>query len=259
MDLGIAGRQALVIGASRGMGRAVALCLAQDAVALTIVARQPDALERTAAEIRQQTGATVTTVAADITTPAGRDAAMAACPSPDILINNGDGELPGDFRNWTRDDWLRGIDKMMLAPIEMIRLTIDGMSERRFGRVVNIVSRSVKIAQPELGLSNAARSGLVGFVAGLARQVASRNVTINNILPGIIASEAQRQHVEELARTSGRSFDEIWAQRAGSNPAGRYGEPDEVGAYVAFLCSNRAGFITAQNLLIDGGGYPGTF
>ena len=259
MDLGITGRHALVIGASRGMGRAVAFALAQDAVVLTIVARHSDALEATAAQIRAQTGARVATVSADVTTPGGRHAILAACPAPDILVNNGDGEPPGDFRAWTREDWIRGIDKMMLTPIEMIRLTIDGMTERGFGRIVNIVSRSVKIAQPELGLSNAARSGLVGFVAGLARQVAPLNVTINNVLPGIIASDAQRQHVEDMARTSGRTFDAIWSERARNNPTCRYGEPEEVGAYVAFLCSKQAGFVTAQNLLIDGGSYPGTF
>lgn len=259
MDLGISGRTALLTGASRGMGHAAALALAGEGVKLTLVARTPARLEEAALEIRARTGAEVAIVAADITTPEGRAAALAACPAPDILMNNADGELPGDFRNWTRADWIRGVDRMMLTPIEMIRLTVDGMMERGFGRIVNIVSRSVKIAQPELGLSNAARSGLVGFVAGLARQTAARNVTINNILPGIIASDGQRQHVEELARTTGRPFADIWAERAGQNPAGRYGEPAEVGAYVAFLCSAQAGFVNAQNLMIDGGHYPGTY
>lgn len=259
MDLGIAGRKALVTGASRGMGRAAALALAAEGAELTIVARTPQTLEAAAAEIRAATGAAVTAVAGDITTPQGRKAALAACPAPDILVNNGDGEPPGDFRDWTRADWIRGLDRMMLSPIEMIRLTVDGMTERGFGRIVNIVSRSVKIAQAELGLSNAARSGLVGFVAGLARQTVARNVTINNVLPGIVASDGQRHHVEVLARDSGRPFEAIWAERAAQNPAGRYGEPEEVGAYIAFLCSRQAGFVTAQNLLIDGGQYPGTY
>lgn len=259
MDLGLSGRRALLTGSSRGMGRAAAFALAQEGVELTLLARTPDVLEQTAAEIRARAGVRVTAVAGDITTPAGRAAALAACPEPDILVNNADGELPGDFRNWSREDWIRGVDKMMLTPIEMIRLTVDGMMARGFGRIVNIVSRSVKIAQPELGMSNAARSGLVGFVAGLARQTVAHNVTINNILPGIIASDGQRGHVEELARVTGRSFDEIWAQRAAQNPAGRYGEPDEVGAYIAFLCSAKAGFVNAQNLMIDGGQYPGTY
>lgn len=259
MDLGITGKRALVTGASRGMGRAAALALAHENVELTILARTPDTLEKTAAEIRALTGAKVTAVAGDITTSEGRQAALAACPEPDILVNNADGELPGDFRNWAREDWLRGIDRMMLTPIEMMRLTVDGMMDRGFGRVVNIVSRSVKIAQVELGMSNAARSGLVGFVAGLARQTISRNVTINNVLPGIIASDGQRDHVAVLAKQSGRPFEDIWRERAAQNPAGRYGEPDEIGAYIAFLCSSKAGFVTAQNLLIDGGQYPGTF
>lgn len=259
MDLGISGRSALVTGGSRGMGFAAALALAAEGVKLTLVARTPATLEAAAQAIRARTAAEVIPVAADITTPEGRAAALDACPAPDILLNNADGELPGDFRDWTRADWIRGVDRMMLTPIDMIRLTVDGMMERGFGRIVNIVSRSVKIAQPELGLSNAARSGLVGFVAGLARQTVARNVTINNILPGIIASDGQRQHVEELARTTGRPFTDIWAERAAQNPAGRYGEPDEVGAYVAFLCSARAGFVTAQNLMIDGGQYPGTY
>jgi 3-oxoacyl-[acyl-carrier protein] reductase len=259
MDLGIIGKHALVTGASRGMGKAAALALAREGVALTILARTKETLEAAAEEIRVSTGAHVTAVLGDITTEQGRGAALAACPHPDILVNNADGELPGDFRNWTREDWHRGIDRMMLTPIEMIRLTVDGMMERKFGRVVNIVSRSVKIAQAELGLSNAARSGLVGFVAGLARQTVAHNVTINNVLPGIVASDGQRQHVEVLARETGRAFEEIWAERASQNPAGRYGRPEEVGAYIAFLCSSNAGFVTAQNLLIDGGQYPGTY
>lgn len=259
MDLGIYGKNALVTGASRGMGKAAAMALAHEGVELTILARTHETLEAAAADIRTQTGARVTAVLGDITTPAGREAALAACPAPDILVNNADGELPGDFRNWSREDWLRGIDRMMLTPIDMMRLTVDGMMERKFGRVVNIVSRSVKIAQAELGMSNAARSGLVGFVAGLARQTIAHNVTINNVLPGIIASDGQRQHVQVLADESGRAFDEIWAERAAQNPAGRYGRPEEIGAYIAFLCSANAGFVTAQNLLIDGGQYPGTF
>ncbi len=241
------------------MGRACALALAREGVAVTIVARTAEPLERAAADIRAETGASVTTVVADITTEAGRRAALAACPEPDILLNNADGVPPGDFRRHSRDDWIAALDAMMLAPIEMIRLTVDGMTARGFGRIVNIASRSVKIAQPELALSNGARSGLVGFVAGLARQTVKHNVTINNILPGIIASDGQRRHVEALAAQTGRGFDDVWRERAAANPAGRYGEPAEVGAYVAFLCSAHAGFVTGQNLLIDGGQYPGTF
>ncbi|HEY7662130.1 MAG TPA: SDR family oxidoreductase [Xanthobacteraceae bacterium] len=259
MELGIRGRKALLTGASRGLGRACAFALAQEGVDVTIVARKREALEKTAAEIAAATGAAVTTVAGDISTGEGRSAALAACPAPDILLNNADGRLPGDFREWSRDDWIAALDAMMLSPIEMMRLTVDGMMARGFGRIVNIVSRSVKVAQPELGLSNGARSGLVGFVAGLARQTIRCNVTINNLLPGIFDSEAQRAHVAAMLAATGKSFDELWRARAEANPARRYGRPAELGAYFAFLCSEHAGFITGQNLLIDGGSYPGTY
>ena len=205
------------------------------------------------------TGVTVVAVTGDIATEAGRKAALAACPEPDILVNNAEGRLPGDFRTWTRDDWIAALDTMMLSHIEMMRLTVDGMMARGFGRIVNIVSRSVKIPQLELGLSNGARSGLVGFVAGLARQTVAHNVTINNLLPGIFDSDAQHAHVEGMVAASGKTFDQLWRERAAANPAKRYGEPAELGAYCAFLCSAQAGFVTGQNLLIDGGSYPGTY
>jgi 3-oxoacyl-[acyl-carrier protein] reductase len=259
VDLGIRGRKALLSGASRGLGKACALAIAQEGVDVTIVARTRDVLLRSCEEIAAQTGVKVTPVVGDITTPAGRQAALEACPDPDILLNNADGPVPGDFRNWSREDWLGALDSMMLAPIEMIRLTVDGMISRRFGRIVNIVSRSVKIPQLELGLSNGARSGLVGFVGGLARQVAVHNVTINNLLPGIFDSDAQRRHIEGMLVDGGKTFDEIWRARAAANPARRYGRPPELGAYFAFLCSEHAGFVTAQNLLVDGGSYPGTY
>ncbi|HUC49455.1 MAG TPA: SDR family oxidoreductase [Xanthobacteraceae bacterium] len=259
MNLGIAGKNALLCGASRGLGKACALALAQEGVNITIVARTPDVLERAGAEIAQATGVTVKTVAGDITTSEGRNGAVAACPEPDILINNADGPLPGDFRDWSRDDWIAALDAMMLGPIEMMRLTVDGMMARGFGRIINIVSRSVKIPQIELGLSNGARSGLVGFAGGLARQTVERNVTINNILPGIFDSDAQRRHIEGMLVPGGKTFDDVWRARAAANPAKRYGRPSELGAYCAFLCSEHAGFVTGQNVLIDGGSYPGTF
>lgn len=259
MDLGIEGRRALLTGASKGMGRACAMALAREGVDVTIVARGRDALEATAAAIRAETGAKVTAVAADVTTAEGRGAALAACPEPDILLNNAGGMPPGDFRTWTRDDWIAAVDLMMLPPIEMIKATVDGMMARGFGRIVNIASRSVKIAQPELGLSNGARSGLVGFVAGLSRQTVASNVTINNLLPGIFDSDAQREHIAGMLDEMGQSFDEVWQARANANPARRYGRTEEIGAYFAFLCSVHAGYITGQNLLIDGGSYPGTY
>ncbi len=259
MDLGLSGRRALVMGASRGLGRACAEALAREGVALTIVARDRDRLARAAAEIGAATGAAVTSVAADFRTESGRAAALAACPAPDILVTSAEGAPPGDFRGWSRDDWLAALDDMMLGPIALIRASVDGMAARGFGRIVNVVSRSVKSPQLELGLSNGARTGLVGFCAGLARQVAGRNVTINHLLPGIFASDAQRRHVDGLVAMTGRPFDEIWAARAQASPAGRYGEPSELGAACAFLCSAQAGYVTGQSLLVDGGGYPGTF
>lgn len=259
MDLGIGGRTALLFGASRGMGRACALRLAQEGVDVVIAARTEATLVEAAAEIASKTGRTVRHVVADITTEAGRNAALAACPAPDILLNNADGAPPGDFRGWTAADWHAAIDSMMLGPIEMMRRTVDGMIERRFGRIVNIVSRSVKTPQLELGLSNGARSGLVGFVAGLARQTVRHNVTINNLLPGVFATDAQRRHIEGMLESSGKSFEQLWQERGSNNPAGRYGEADEMGALCAFICSVHAGYICGQNILIDGAAYPGTF
>jgi 3-oxoacyl-[acyl-carrier protein] reductase len=258
MELGIRGRKALLSGASRGLGKAAALALARDGVDITILARTRDVLERTADEIRAL-GVRVAAVVGDVTTAEGRGAALAACPEPDILINSADGSLPGDFRDYSRADWHAALDAMMLAPIEMMRLTVDGMMARSFGRIVNISSRSAKIAQLENSLSNGARSGLIGFVAGLSRQTVEHNVTINNILPGIFDTDAQKRHIDVLVRETGKPFAQIWNERAAGNPARRYGRPEEFGAYCAFLCSAQAGYITGQNLLIDGGSYPGTY
>jgi 3-oxoacyl-[acyl-carrier protein] reductase len=259
MDLGIRGRKALLTGASRGLGKACAMALAQEGVDITILARTRETLEATCSEIRNTAGVAVTAVVGDITTARGRDDALAACPEPDILLNNADGPVPGDFRGWSRDDWMAALDAMMLSPIDMMRRTVDGMMARGFGRVVNIVSRSVKIPQLELGLSNGARSGLVGFVGGLARQTVAHNVTINNLLPGIFDTDAQRRHIEGMLEPGGKSFDQIWRERAAANPARRYGRAAEFGAYCAFLCSQHAGYVTGQNILVDGGSYPGTF
>lgn len=259
MDLGIRGKTALVCGASRGLGKACAAALAHEGVNLTIVARTHDALERAGAEISNASGVTVTAVAADLTTAAGRAAAVAACPRPDILVTNSQGPLPGDFRAWSRDDWIAALDDMMLGPIEMIRLTVDGMMARGFGRIVNIVSRSVKSPQAELGLSNGARAGLVGFAAGLSRQTVARNVTINNLLPGIFDSDAQHRHIRGMLAETGKTFAQLFRERAAASTAKRYGDPAELGALCAFLCSIHAGYITGQSILIDGGSYPGSF
>jgi len=259
MDLGIAGKSALVFGGSRGMGRACARRLALEGVDVVIAARTEATLMATAVELSGEAGRAVRYVVADLTHDAGRDAALAACPNPDILVNNADGAPPGDFRQWTPADWHAAIDSMMVGPIEMMRRTVDGMMARGFGRIVNIVSRSVKTPQLELGLSNGARSGLVGFTAGLARQTVKRNVTINNLLPGVFATDAQRNHILGMLESTGKTFDELWHERGGNNPAGRYGEADEMGALCAFICSAQAGYITGQSILIDGGAYPGTF
>ena len=259
MDLGIAGRSALVCGGSRGLGRAAALALAEAGALVTLAGRTAATLDEAAGAIAAATGTPVATVVADVTTGPGRDALLRACPAPDILLTNSDGPEPGDFRDYGRDDWLRAADELMVSPVELIRRTVDGMAERRFGRVVNVVSRSVKIAQPDLALSNGARSGLVGFVAGIAREFVRHNVTLNNILPGPFDTDGQRRPVRGLADRTGRPYEAIWAEREAANPARRFGRPDEFGNLCAFLCSAHAGFITAQNILIDGGAYPGVF
>jgi 3-oxoacyl-[acyl-carrier protein] reductase len=249
MDLGIAGKRALVCAASKGLGRACAFSLAENGVNVTIVARERFALEAAAADIRRETGVEANAVLADITTPAGRAAALYACPSPDILVNNAGGPPPGDFREWSRDHWLAALDANMLTPIELIKATVDGMIARRFGRIVNITSSAVKAPIEALGLSNGARSGLTGFVAGLARKTVRHNVTINNLLPGPFDTDRLRSVIPP----------HLWEQRQSEHPAGRFGQPEEFGEACAFLCSAQAGYITGQNLLMDGGAYPGVF
>ncbi len=259
MDLGIKGKKALVCAASKGLGRGCAMSLAREGADVTIVARTPETLERTAAEIRAATGATVTTVAADITTEEGRQLSLAACPDPDILINNAGGPPPGDFRHWGRDEWISALDANMLTPIFLVKATVDGMIGRKFGRVVNITSAAVKAPIDILGLSNGARSGLTGFIAGLARQTVRHNVTINNLLPGPFDTERLHANMAVAAKNSGRDVAELTRERAEKNPAGRFGTAAEFGDACAYLCSAQAGYITGQNFLIDGGGYPGTF
>lgn len=259
MDLGISGKKALVCAASRGLGLACATALAQAGCQVVMVARRPDVLAQAADDVRLASGAQVIAVAADITTPAGRAAALAALPEPDILVNNAGGPPPGDFRDWDRDAWIKALDANMLTPIELIKATIDPMIARRWGRIVNITSGAVKAPIDVLGLSNGARSGLTGFVAGLARNVASHGVTLNNLLPGLFDTDRITQVVGAQAKNQGISFDEAKALREKSIPAGRLGNPAEFGAMCAFLCSNHAGYITGQNILLDGGAFPGTF
>jgi len=259
MDLGIKGRKAIVCAASKGLGRGCAMSLAMNGVDLVINARTAETLEATAREIREKTGVKVEAVATDITTEAGRKAVLEACPEPDILVNNAGGPPPGDFRDWGEADWIAAVRANMLAPIELIRATVDGMGERGFGRIVNITSSAVKAPIPELGLSNGARSGLTGFVAGVARSVAGKGVTINNILPGRFDTDRLRSGFAAKARATGRPESDFEAEARKAIPVGRFGDPQEFGELCAFVCSVRAGYITAQNLLIDGGSYPGTF
>jgi 3-oxoacyl-[acyl-carrier protein] reductase len=259
MDLGITGKHALVCAASKGLGKGCALALAQEGVHVTIVARTHETLEATAQEIRQKTGVTVRAVATDITTAAGRRAALDACADPDILVNNAGGPPPGDFRDWTRDDWFKALDANMLTPIELIKATVDGMMARGFGRIVNITSSAVKAPIDILGLSNGARSGLTGFVAGLARKTVAKGVTINNLLPGPFETDRLRANFAAVSQKSGKTVEEVRAARMQENPAGRFGTAEEFGAACAFLCSVHAGYITGQNFLLDGGAYPGTF
>ena len=258
MDLGIKGRTALVCAASKGLGKGCAMALAREGVSLVITARGKEALEATAEEIRKATGAMVVAVAGDITTAEGRAAALAACASPDILINNAGGPPPGDFRSWSRDDWIKAVDANMLTPIELIKATVDGMIARKFGRIVNITSGAVKMPIPELGLSNGARTGLTGFVAGLSRQTVAHNVTINGLLPGPFDTDRLRGNMVFNAKKLGKTPEELAKIRAEGNPAKRFGTIEEFGAACAFLCSTHAGFITGQNLLMDGGAFPGT-
>lgn len=261
MDLGISTRHALVCGASKGLGRACAEALAREGVNVTVVARNAATLEATANEIRQMAGSQVkvTAVAADITTPQGRKEALAACPQPDILVTNAGGPPPGDFRNWEREQWIAALDANMLTPIELIRATVDGMMDRGFGRIINITSGAVKAPIDILGLSNGARSGLTGFIAGLSRTTAHKNVTINNLLPGPFETDRLRATFEAAAKSSGKDIEVLIAARRDSNPAKRFGTPAEFGAFCAFLCSAHAGYMTGQNILLDGGVYPGTF
>jgi len=262
MDLGIAGKWALVCAASKGLGKGCAAALVGEGVNVVITARGEAALQATAAELRALNPAVqVLAVAGDITTPAGRAAALAACPQVDILVNNAGGPPPGDFRDWDREAWIKAIDANMLTPIELIKAVVDGMAERGFGRIVNITSGAVKAPIDILGLSNGARSGLTGFIAGLARQpkLAARNVTINNLLPGAYDTDRLQATLSGAAAKTGQPLQAVAEARKLQSPARRFGSAAEFGATCAFLCSAHAGFIVGQNLLSDGGTYPGTF
>ena len=265
MDLGISGKWALVCGASKGLGLACAQLLSEAGVHVVMVARQAAALEAAASALRNAPGAgQVLTVAADVTTEAGRDAIWAAAGGPgkdyDIVITNAGGPPTGDFRDWGRDQWLSAVDANMLTPIELIKSTIDGMAARGFGRIINITSGAVKSPIDVLGLSNGARSGLTGFIAGLARSgIAGKGVTVNNLLPGAFDTDRLATTLKGAAAKTGASVEDVAAARRNGVPAKRFGQPSEFGAMCAFLCSQHAGYVVGQNILVDGGAYPGTF
>ena len=266
MNLGITGKWALVCGASKGLGRGCALALVREGAHVVIVARGAEALALTADELRAQaaSGAQVLAVAADITTAEGRAAVFGVAGGPgtdfDIVVTNAGGPPPGDFRDWDRDAWIKAVDANMLTPIELIKATVDGMAARGFGRIVNITSSAVKAPIDILGLSNGARSGLTGFVAGVARSgIAAQGVTINNLLPGKFDTDRITATLQAAAAKTGKSVDDLRRAQQAQIPAGRYGTAEEFGAICAFLCSQQAAYLTGQNILPDGGAYPGTY
>ena len=253
MDYAIRGKKAIVCAASQGLGKGCAMALAREGVDVVINARGEDALQATAEEIRRAAGVNVTAVVADITSHEGRNKVLAACPAPDILVNNAGGPPIGDFRDWDEAAWQKAVNDNMVTPIMLMRAVVDGMIARKFGRIVNITSRSVKAPLAHLGLSNGARAGLTGFVAGLARQVAKHNVAINNLLPGPFLTQRQADGIRNLAAKAGQDYETFLAARVAENPTGRFGTPEEFGKACAFLCSADASFIIGQNLVIDGG------
>lgn len=260
MDLGLKGRRAIVCASSKGLGRACAISLAQAGCEVVINGRNKDMLEASAKEIAAATGARVIPVVADVGTAEGRKALLSAVAQVDILVNNNGGPPPKDFRQLSHADMIAGVEANMLTPVEMIQGVIDGMVERRFGRIINITSGSVKAPLPMLDLSSGARAGLTAFVAGIARQVAASNVTINNILPGAFLTDRLRATAQAAAsKTQGQTADDVLAARTKLIPAQRLGDPSEFGELCAFLASAQAGYITGQNLLIDGGAFPGAF
>lgn len=262
MNLGIEGKWALVCGASKGLGRGCAEALAAEGANVLLVARGAEVLATTAAAIQAANPAVqVLHVAADITTAEGRAAVFAVRGDFDIVVTNAGGPPPGAFRDWSRDDWIKALDANMLTPIELIKATIDGMIARGFGRIVNITSSAVKAPIDILGLSNGARSGLTGFVAGVARNpdIAAKGVTLNNLLPGKFDTDRLKGTMAGAAQKSGQTVDAVRAQQAAQIPARRFGSAAEFGAVCAFMCSQQAAYLTGQNVLLDGGAYPGTY
>ncbi len=253
MELDLKGKNALVCASSRGLGKGCAKALAAEGANVWLNGRNPETLNHALDDIQSVAAGQVRAVACDVTTPAGRDRLLAAVPQPDILVNNAGGPPVGHFRQWTTSDWHSAVNNNMLTAIDLFCRVIDGMIERRFGRVINITSSSVKAPVQNLDLSNAARSGLTGFFAGVSRQIAAQNVTVNSILPGRFETDRLRSSMRPAAQKSGLTIEQMLEQGKLNIPAQRYGSPDEFGALCAFLCSRQAGYITGQNILIDGG------
>ncbi|MEC4895270.1 MAG: SDR family oxidoreductase [Oscillatoria sp. PMC 1051.18] len=259
MDLGLKGKKAIVCASSRGLGKACAMSLAREGVSVIINGRNQNSLHETATEIQEKTGSLVIPVIGDVSTTEGQKALLAACPTPDILINNTSCPPMGNFRDWNQEDWVNATLINMIGPIEMIKGTIDGMIERKFGRIINITSRATKMTLEGLGLSSAARAGLTAFVANLARKSIRYNVTINNLLPGSFNTASFQRFMEFSAREKSLTTEQEMCQRFAQIPAGRFGDPRELGDACTFLCSAQMGYVTGQNLLLDGGTYPGIF
>ncbi len=257
MDLGIQDKSAIVCGASRGLGFGCASALVEAGVNVTIVARNEETLDAAAKTLNALNKGKVIAVSADITTELGREKVLERTPRPDILINNAGGPPPGNFRSWSRDDWIAALDANMLSAIELIKATVDHMEKEKFGRIVNITSHMVKEPTGMLGLSNGARAGLTGFVGGLSREIAAHGITVNNMLPGQFDTDRLKSNHEKFAAHTGTDAMDFRKRMVGKIPARRFGDAAEFGATCAFLCSQHAGFITGQNLLLDGGQYPG--
>ncbi len=259
MDLGISQKNAIVCGGSQGLGFACAKALAMEGVNVTLIARRAEPLALALQQLQALNAGEITAVIGDVSCDKGRDAVLDACPQPDILVNNAGGPPPGDFRDWRQKEWFDAVNSNMFSAIDMIRRTFDGMAERGFGRIVNITSAAVKSPMAGLGLSNGARTGLSGWVAGVASEHVAKNVTINNLLPGLFETDRGRGYLAYCAQQAKMSVAAYTAQFYTTAPAGRLGMPDEFGAACAFLCSAMSGYTTGQNIMLDGGAYAGTF
>lgn len=258
MDFGLRGKKAIICASSRGLGRGCAEALASEGVDLVLNGRTAETLEATAAELRAAHGISVATVVADIASDEGRGAVLEAAGNVDILVNNAGGPPPGDYKDWDRAEWTSAFEQNMLTPILLMKAVLPHMIDQRWGRIVNITSGAVKAPIPQLGLSNGARAGLTGFVAGLSRQVAEHGVTINNLLPGPFQTDRIETLMTNIAKNTGKTFEEVRQARMDSNPSRRFGTREEFGAMCAFMCAQQSGFMTGQNILLDGGAYPGT-